>query len=292
MSRTLAQLGEEGLLHLLTASWKTDRRVQVGVGDDCAVLPGRTKHHCWLFKTDAVVENVHFTARTPARLVGRKALARALSDVAAMGGRPVAALITLGLPRTASVRRVQEIYRGLTALARIYGVNLAGGETTRAREMMMSVALLGETVGHSPILRRTARRGDLIWVTGTLGGTQKKKHLTFTPRLQEGQWLARPGRATAMMDVSDGLSQDLPRLAHASGLGFRLEFSQLPRRRGVTESQALQDGEDYELLFTTRPEMARVLPRVWPFATGLTCVGEMVTGRARMKAGGYDHFAQ
>ena len=145
---SLAALGENGLLDLLTARWKTDaRRVLTGVGDDCAVLRGEGKHHYLLFKTDAVVEGVHFRPREKPELIGRKALARALSDLAAMGATPLAAVITLGVAKHESVRRLKGIYAGLGKIAKKYGVNLVGGETTRAKELFLNVALLGECRG-------------------------------------------------------------------------------------------------------------------------------------------------
>ena len=126
-SDSLSALGENGLLHLLTARWKTDARVLTGVGDDCAVLRGEGKKHFLVFKTDAVVEGVHFRAQEKPELIGRKALARALSDLAAMGATPVAAVITLGIPKDESVSRLRGIYRGIERVAKKYGVNLVGG---------------------------------------------------------------------------------------------------------------------------------------------------------------------
>jgi len=294
MKPTLARLGETGLLDLLTRRWNYDRRVLTGVGDDCAVLRGQGTY--LLFKTDAVVEGVHFTSKTPAHLIGRKALARALSDIAAMGGRPLAALVTIGLPPNEPVARLRGIYRGLEKIARELKVNLVGGETTRARGLFLSIALLGECRGHHPVLRSTARAGDLLYVTGRLGATQARRHLTFTPRLAEGEWLARHHIASSMMDLSDGLGADLPRLARASRLSFRVDPKALPRARGATVEAAWNDGEDYELLFTVSPSRAKTLKKKWPFATPLHCIGEMRpfregAGRAG-SAHGFDHFKQ
>ncbi|HSI83778.1 MAG TPA: thiamine-phosphate kinase, partial [Candidatus Methylacidiphilales bacterium] len=222
---------EDDLWQQLTKNWPvTPGKVLTGAGDDCAVLQGCgcggedgpesvTSSRFLLFKTDIVVEDVHFTAKASPRLVGRKALNRAVSDIAAMGGRPGAALVTLGLPPETSISRLRALYQGLNDAAKTSGVALAGGETTRSPRLFLNVALLGETRGHSPVLRSTAQPGDLIWVTGRLGATQKKKHLTFTPRLAEGEFLASHGFATSMMDISDGLGKDLPRLARASHLG-------------------------------------------------------------------------
>ena len=295
--KSLAALGENGLLDLLTARWKPDtRKVLTGVGDDCAVLRGEGKNRYLLFKTDAVVESVHFRPREKPELIGRKALARALSDLAAMGAKPLAAVITLGVAKHESVRRLKGIYTGLGKIAKKYGVNLVGGETTRAKELFLNVALLGECRGHAPVLRSGAMAGDLIAVTGRLGGTQAGKHLLFEPRLAEGEWLARKKFATAMMDLSDGLGADLPRLAKASSVSFHLAANCIPRAHGVDLQAAINDGEDYELLFTMHPARAEKLKKEWPFATPVHFIG--VVGRRGARSGfpkgtyGFDHFKQ
>jgi thiamine-monophosphate kinase len=291
---SLAALGENGLLHLLTARWKTDARVLTGVGDDCAVLRGEGKNHFLIFKTDAVVEGVHFRPTEKPELVGRKALARALSDLAAMGATPLAAVITLGLPKDESVARLKKIYLGIERIAKKYGVNLVGGETTRAQQLFLNVALLGECRGYQPVLRSTAKPGDMIFVTGKLGATQTRRHLTFEPRLAEGQWLARHKIATALMDLSDGLGADLPRLARASNVSFKLDPDQLPLARGATIAQALNDGEDYELLFTTSAAAAKTLKKKWPFTTPVRSIGTVVAcdgeSQEPFRAHGFDHF--
>jgi thiamine-monophosphate kinase len=295
--RSLATLGEKGLLRLLTSRWKTDAaRVLTGVGDDCAVLHGQGRNHFLIFKTDAVVEAVHFAAKERPELIGRKALARALSDLAAMGASPVAAVITIGIPAGESVIRLRAIYRGLERVAKKYVVNLVGGETTRAQQLFLNVALIGECRGYRPVLRSGARAGDLIFVTGRLGATQARRHLVFEPRLAEGQWLARQKIASSLMDLSDGLGADLPRLAEASGVDFRLDDEAIPRARGATVSEAINDGEDYELLFTVRPVRAKSLKNKWPFATPLHCIGIMerrgVVSRKPSFTHGFDHFKQ
>jgi thiamine-monophosphate kinase len=291
MAATLASLGENGLLRLLTARWpKAGKGLEVGTGDDCAVL--RIGGRSVLFKTDCVVEGVHFRSDAAPGQIGRKALARALSDVAAMGGTPLAAVITLGLPAAESPSRLARIYRGLEATARTYGTLLVGGETTRAAQLFLNVALLGECADGPPILRSGARAGDLLFVTGRLGATQARKHLVFEPRLPEGQWLAHHRVATAMMDLSDGLGADLPRLAEASRLAYDLDEAAIPRRPGATLKAALNDGEDYELLFTIAPARAAWLKKKWPFATPLHCIGSMRKGRPTAPGHGFDHFKQ
>lgn len=294
---SLAALGETGLLELLTGRWKPDSaRVLVGVGDDCAVLRGEGKNHFLLFKTDVVVEGVHFSHEAKPQWIGRKALTRALSDLAAMGASPLAAVVTLGIPPNESVRRLRAIYRGLEQTAKRYRVDLVGGETTRARQLFLNMALLGECRGYRPVLRSGAQAGDLIFVTGKLGATQARRHLLFEPRLAEGQWLARNRLASALMDLSDGLGADLPRMARASRVDFRLDPKAIPLARGSTISMAVNDGEDYELLFTVSPAQVKILKKKWPFATPLHCIGMMrpcgkkTTGLSF--AHGFDHFKQ
>jgi len=297
MTASLSKIGEDGLLQALTGHWKIDgAKVLVGTGDDCAVLRGEGRNHFLLFKTDAVVEGVHFSRKARPEEIGHKALARALSDLAAMGALPNAALVTLGLPPSEPVARVKAIYRGLERTAKRYGIQLVGGETTRARQLFLSIALLGECRGYKPVLRSGAKPGDFIFVTGRLGATQARKHLTFEPRLAEGQWLARRKIASAMMDLSDGLGADLPRLARASGVSFELNPKAIPLARGATLQMALNDGEDFELLFTTRPSHAKTLKKKWPFATSLHCIGVVRPRRNKSSqpefAHGFDHFKQ
>jgi thiamine-monophosphate kinase len=213
-----------------------------------------------------------------------------------MGGHPVAAVITLGITANESVRRLRAIYRGMEVTARNYQVNLVGGETTRAAQLFLVVSLLGECRGYRPVLRSGARAGDPIFVTGQLGGSQTGHHFAFEPRLAEGEWLARNRLATSLMDLSDGLGADLPRLAEASGVAFHLDNNTIPLRSGATLEGAFNEGEDYELLFTIRPSQAKILKKKWPFATPLHCIGvTKLRGEKSTKppfAHGFDHFKQ
>jgi thiamine-monophosphate kinase len=282
---------ESSLIALLTRDWKHDRSIVEGVGDDCAVL--RWKKHGLLFKTDAIAEGVHFSKDTLPRWVGRKAIARVLSDFAAMGGVPWAAVVTLGIPANFCVKRLRGIYRGMTAVACEYGLQLVGGETIRTEQLLLSVAAVGRAV-YPPILRSKAKVGDRIYVTGYLGESWPRRHLTFTPRLEEGLWLARHRFPSAMMDVSDGLGVDFIRLARASNVGVELDEGSIPRHRGVSLRQAMERGEDYELLFTVSAAKAKKLERAWPFHTRLTCVGRItdsfVKAFKNWPWGGYDHL--
>ena len=266
-----------------------------GPGHDCAVLAPPSRKLDLVLKTDSVVEGVHFLRSTPAPLAGRKALARALSDLAAAGATPTAALITAGCPDKKAASRLQSMYRGMARAARKWKVAIVGGETVRTRQLFLSVSLLGTVPsGRSPH-RGGARPGHLLFVTGTLGGSWPRKHLTFTPRLREGRWLAQKRIPSAMMDLSDGLGADLPRLARMSRVGFRLLSKKVPRVPGANLRQAICRGEDYELLFAVPPAKAARLRQTWPFPTRLTEIGVCLPVGGGFQADGlslqgYDHL--
>jgi thiamine-monophosphate kinase len=294
------ELGEDAVVACLCTLLRQSPRTVVGPGDDAAVLRPSRPGQLGILKTDCVVEGVHFLAEAPARWIGHKALARCISDVGAMGGNPTEAVITLGVPTHTRLSRLLGIYRGLARTAQAFEISLVGGETTRlpaGGTLWVNVALQG-TVNKSHVLtRRGARPGDGIYVTGRLGGSfPSGRHLRFTPRLREAQWLAENGLASALMDLSDGLAQDLPRLAKCSGVGFSLMESSLPRHRGCTVRQALTDGEDYELLFTCPQRLQAALDQKWLLRFPkllLTKIGSILPlgkNRKTPLSGGWDHF--
>lgn len=295
----LRALGEDRVVRELWRGTPAGTEVIAGPGDDCAVL-GRPRDRRWrLLKTECLVAGVHFLPTTPPRWLGRKLLARALSDFAAMGGgEPQHALITLGVPPTAPLKNLRAIYAGFAALAREFGVGLVGGETSRttADGMFLVVMLAGEIERRRCVFRAGGRPGDALYVTGKLGGSIAGHHLKFTPRLVEARWLTAHFHPSAMMDLSDGLGADLPRLGAASGVGFEIDPGALPRRGRASIEQAWSDGEDYELLFAIPPS-AR-LERLWRAtfpAVPLTRIGQLVAdpnSRAGAPArAGHDHFA-
>ena len=295
----LAQYGEDRLVAEITRRLAVGKNVRVGVGDDCAVI-GRPRDARWLLlKTDAVVEGVHFLPTEDLHRVGWKALCRAISDIAAMGGEPRHALITLAISPERKVADVRALYAGLRKAARKFGVSIVGGETSRSPgPMFISVTLTGEVERTRCTLRSGGKPGDALYVTGRLGGSIADKHLTFTPRLAEARWLVRHFKVHAMMDLSDGLAMDLPRLAEASRCGFTLRREALPRTTGSTVEQALADGEDYELLFALAPRDAPKLGREWPRAfprLPLTRIGSLNPQSAirnpQPPPRGFGHFA-
>ncbi len=246
------------------------------IGDDCAILPGRPLDR--LVTTDQFIEDVHFRRSThTAGDVGHAALARGLSDIAAMGGTPRHAFVSIALPPWADGRWLDGFYRGFLALAGRFKVELAGGDLAHAPQLYCDVVVIGD-VRHGRALRREgARPGDWIYVSGPLGRPRKRPE----PRLAIGQSLL--GAATACMDLSDGISIDLARLCKSSGVGAELE--RVPIARGATLADALHRGEDYELLFTSGRELPH--PRIGRIVagSGVKLQGENLEPR------GYDHFA-
>ncbi len=290
--------GEDRLVAELTRALALGADVRVGAGDDCAVIGRPRAARGQLLKADVVVEGVHFTREDDPRRVGWKAMCRALSDIAAMGGVPAHALVTLAISPDEEVARVKAIYAGLRRAAAKFGVSIVGGETSRSPgPLFLDIALSGWVERLRCVLRSGGKPGDLLYVTGRLGGSRAAKHLDFTPRLVEARWLTAHFRPSAMMDLSDGLAADLPRLARASGCGFTLNEAAIPRTRGATLAQALGDGEDFELLFSIAPKQAAKLEAAW--RTGfprlaLTRIGELnpqSTIRNPQSLHGFDHFA-
>jgi len=289
----LSDIGEDRLVAQLTRKLPGGPTVRVGPGDDCAVL-GRRSDAVWtLFKTDCTVEGIHFTPETDLRRVGWKALARAVSDIAAMGGEPETALITVALPEAMEVAKAEALYAGITRCAKRFHIAVAGGETARSPgPIFVSVALTGRVEKERCVLRSGGRAGDRLYVTGRLGGSLTGKHLDFIPRVKEARWLTENFRLRAMMDLSDGLGADLPRLASASGCGFDLRL--IPCMRGCTPAAAMSDGEDFELLFAISPRDRARLERDWPFRRlPLTCIGHLTElSHPLIHLHGFDHFAQ
>ncbi len=294
---TLKDLGEEGLLEIILPLLPRGSGLVIGAGDDAAVLAAPSAEEELLFKIDAVVSGVHFTPETPPELVGRKALARAISDMAAMAGEPRQALVSLALPKEIDPSWVVGLYNGLRQLAEYFGVGISGGElSSTAGPVTVTIALIGVVPLGGAVLRSGARAGDLLFVTGELGGSLTEHHLTFQPRVKEALWLAAHARPSAMMDLSDGLGKDLPRLAAASATGFCVNLHALPCRAGCGTQKALGDGEDFELLFALPPEKLASLAgwgKAFPNLP-LTHIGEIVSQEKgySFEPCGYDHFAQ
>jgi thiamine-monophosphate kinase len=191
-------------------------------------------------------------------------MARPLSDFAAMSGLPQFALVTLIVPATRAVSWVRQLYRGIEKAARRFDVAVVGGETSNIKgPAVISISVTGFVEKKRWVGRAGGKPGDELFVTGRLGGSLRGSHLTFTPRIKESRWLTKNFPIHAMMDLSDGLGADLPRLARASRVGFELDEGSLPLNRGCSIRQAISDGEDYELLFAIGPKDARSLFARW-----------------------------
>ncbi|HTI97796.1 MAG TPA: thiamine-phosphate kinase [Dongiaceae bacterium] len=310
-------MNEFELIARLTRTLPTNKSVVVGPGDDCAVLDLGAPDRLFLFKTDAVVAGIHFTPDTPPEKIGRKALARALSDIAAMAGTPESALVTLGLPREFDPDWAEKVYAGLGKLARQFNVAVVGGETTTSPERsFLNIALLGHVPRGKCVLRSGAEVGDAIFVTGELGGSLAGRHLDFEPRLAEARWLTEHFQLHAMIDLSDGLAGDLRHILQASKVGAELLGPSIPITKEAKKAAkggdtakpallaALTDGEDFELLFTVAGKAAVPLLDAWKKQfpdLPLTCIGKIKAegglilrdknGARRFDGPGYTHFA-
>jgi len=257
----LRRVGEDALIASLVRELPASRKL---IGDDCAVVEFRGAKNLLVLKTDCVVEKIHFRSSTNPELVGWKAMMRSLSDFAAVSAVPQFALITLVLPAAKSTSWVQKLYRGLKRAASRFDVAIVGGETSATRgPAVISVSVSGFVEKNRWISRRGGKNGDDLFVTGRLGGSLRAKHLRFVPRINESRWLTRNFRVHAMMDLSDGLGADLPRLVKASKLGFKIDKGSLPLAPGAKIDNAISDGEDYELLFAIPPRERRRLEKAW-----------------------------
>lgn len=311
--KTISQVGELALIEQIKSRLPLRADVITGAGDDCAVVKGSPlDKYDYLLKSDGVVEGVHFKKQDQAGLIGRKALGRVLSDIAAMGGEPLWILVDLVAPDKTSVKRIEKIYSGMGKLARKFGAAIVGGDVSAGKELQLHVFGVGRVKKNGAVLRRGAKAGDAIFVTGTLGGSLAGKHLNFQPRLREGQWLARGKWATAMIDISDGLSRDLKYIVLAGRAGARLEIDKIPISAAVRQGaagknalkHALGDGEDYELLFTVPKKKAESFLKAWRRTFRLACVriGWITAQKGRLEgidaggriiklnAAGFEHF--
>ena len=281
----LSKVGEFGLIKKFLRLSPTSKKVILGIGDDAAAVLPSNKKELLLLTCDPLIEGIHFDHKATAYQIGWKALARNLSDIAAMGGVPSYALVAASLPPKINLSKALGIYRGLAAAAKKYRAVIVGGDTSRSLGgIHLTVTVIGEVAKQQLITRSGAKPGNVLCVTGSLGASILGKHLCFQPRLAEAQFLAKMFRPSAMIDMSDGLASDLRRLAEQSRVGFEIWGDQLPishalRAQKLSRNQeilhAMQDGEDYELLFTLPPERFKTLRTEWEkrFRLRLTQIG-------------------
>jgi thiamine-monophosphate kinase len=297
--------------------------VVFGIGDDAALWTPTARQKT-ILTCDWFLEGTHFVrGKHPADAVGWKCLARAVSDIAAMGGKPRCFLLSLALPTHLTGKWLSEFLRGLHRATRVLGCELAGGDTTRRDEVLLSVTVIGEVLERQELRRSGAKPGDGIYVSGILGeaefglrmllrktgkvsaaNTALRKHLYPRPRLELGQWLAQEGLASSTMDLSDGLSSDLPRLCEASGVGASIDEDSLPvtslAKHNDAIKLALHGGDDYELLFTVAKKKESQIPKSLR-GLRLTRIGEITQKRmlllknndkktVALRSGGWDPF--
>ena len=307
ISKTLSQVGERPLIELLRQGAALCPDVVVGIGDACAVVrisPDAAEDI--VLKSDPIIRGRHFLGDAPPELVGRKAVGRVLSDIASMGSTPRWLLVDLVAPGDTPLGYITAVFKGMNAVAAEYGCAIVGGDTCKSGELHLHVFCCGTLPRGSARLRSGARQGDVIRVTGELGGSLASgRHLSFSPRMVEGQWLR--DRVNSMIDISDGLSSELWHIAHESKASLVLSADAVPLSATAAADaspldRALYDGEDFELLFTlpaeNDPEFDVEWRRRFP---GLKCtrIGEVVstgtagvvfTDGARVPERGYDHF--
>lgn len=284
-------------------------KLQRSIGDDCAVFAPPAGHSL-LVTTDTMVEGIHFDAGWhPFELLGRKAAAVNLSDIAAMGGSPLYALLSLAAPARTDEERLDRFMSGFLTVLSEHGTILIGGDTVRGEQLVFSVTLIGSAEPDRILYRSGAKAGDLLWVSGHLGEAAAglelcrrgddagdrwpqlvRAHLDPQPQLDLGRFLAETGKVHAMMDLSDGLATDLAHLCKESGLGAEIEAGSLPLSQALVEAAvhlgrpagelALTGGEDYGLLFATARAARESLPAQVKAATGIEihCVGRTVAG--------------
>lgn len=310
---TLSSLGEEQLIRRIR-TWLGSAcpTAPAGIGDDCAVLPALKGK--LLITVDPVIRGKHFDDATPPARVAAKLLRRNLSDIAAMGGIPKHAVVALAAPPTTAIDWVRKFYQALGREAVQFGVCIVGGDCTATDETLGAFLTLTGAAPKRALVRDGGRAGDRIYVTGTLGGSLLGRHTRFTPRLEEGQWLANQTDVHAAIDVSDGLGKDLPRLV-PENITAIIDHRKIPvssaaiKLAAATErdpiDHAINDGEDYELLFVVATNRAKQFEQKWKrrFTTRLSCIGRLerapVTGPrvilepdgpAQIQFRGYEHF--
>ncbi|MEX2026650.1 MAG: thiamine-phosphate kinase [Pirellulaceae bacterium] len=300
---------ETQFIEWLRSQVRQHPRVPLGIGDDAAVLDLPSGNQ-WVVTTDMMTDGVdfHVGQHEPTR-IGRKSLAVNLSDLAAMGARPVACFVSVALPRQGAESLARGIYEGIFALARQFDTAIGGGDTNSwDGKLVINVTAVGEVEMGQAWKRSGARPGDQILVTGEFGGSILGKHFDFTPRVAEAQWLATNAEVKAAIDVSDGLSLDLSRICQESGCGAVLDLHSIPIAAAAANQpdkltpleHALGDGEDFELILAVASEEADRLLALQPLGVPLTRIGQFVTEpglwsqsadgtRAPLAPRGYEH---
>ncbi|MBU1260177.1 MAG: thiamine-phosphate kinase [Planctomycetes bacterium] len=297
--------GETELVKYFAAKGKLNAaKFPIGIGDDMAQIK-LSKKSSVLITTDMLLDGVHFDGKKASpEQIGYKSMATSLSDCAAMATVPLAAVVSVALPRNYGSAKLKRLHKGLLNAAKKYNCPLIGGDMTSwGRPLAVSVAMLSVPAKTKPVKRSTAKTGDVICITGTLGGSIVKRHLEFEPRLKESLAIARAG-ANAMIDISDGLSTDLNHICRLSKKGAVIEADKIPVSRNAKGLEsALNDGEDFELLFMMPKKKFERLKKQWRFKVKLTAIGRVTKGgtvKIKKSGGkavellpkGYDHLKE
>ena len=310
---SLSDAGEIEIIKQICSLLDQKEDVICGPGDDCAVVRINDLAGLDLILTsDPVTDQIHFSNDASPENIGHKALARSLSDIAAMGAKPAWSLCNITAPPSTDTAVIEGISAGMKALADVFSVSITGGDVSESPVLSAHVFTVGTVPSGKAVLRSTAGPGDRIYVTGQLGGSILGRHLSFMPRVSEGLMLNK--WATSMIDISDGLASDLKHLGDASGTGAVIYAKDIPISSaasaindGVAElNHALFDGEDFELLFTVPDEKKKEFEQSWnkTFDLQLSCIGYMTdckdmleivnsggtTGKLEIK--GYEHFGR
>ncbi|MHC4873010.1 MAG: thiamine-phosphate kinase [Planctomycetota bacterium] len=286
-------MNELELISWLKKNLKQGEGVIKGPGDDCAILDVSNYQNIAV-TTDTLLEGTHFSKDEDGFAVGRKTVAVNLSDMAAMGCKPLWAVTGLGLKRDSKDKWLDDFASGLIACTEEYSVSLVGGDFTKGDgPTSITLTVIGIPFAEKAVYRSGAEDGDLIVATGTLGGSIKGKHLSFTPRVAESEWLCTNAKPNAMMDISDGLALDLRRLCSDSAKGAVVEEAEVPVSADASElssndiekafTHALSDGEDFELLFTVSEDKWVYIKENWPFDCKISAVGRITSADKEIK---------
>jgi thiamine-monophosphate kinase len=276
--------GENEFLHWIYESMPISDKALIPNGDDAALL--ETSHRGVLVATDMFLDGTHFlTKTTTPELIGRKSIAANFSDIAAMGGWPESVFISLGIPEGTSLEWIERLMIGAAATARQFHCGVEGGDTnTWNGPLAINVCVTGRPHWRGAITRAGAKSGDVVMVSGgSLGHTlETGKHLTFEPRLKEARWILDHFQIHSMMDISDGLAADLPRLAEASKVQITVDARQVVGDQPTSEvnlQAAMCDGEDFELLFTCSEKCSAEILKRFPFDCGIRVIGKVTDGK-------------
>ncbi|MBU0503906.1 MAG: thiamine-phosphate kinase [Candidatus Omnitrophota bacterium] len=299
MNLSLSKIGEFGLIHRIKRLIRTDNSVVQGIGDDCAVIKFNQREYL-LLTCDMLVEGVDFRSQEDPYLIGRKSLAVSMSDIASCGGMPRYALISLGIPKNKKIKFIDGLYKGIRDLAKVYSLNIIGGDISRSEKLVIDVSLIGLVEKNNLVLRSGAKLKDIIMVSAALGGSIKGRHLRFSPRIKEARFLVNSFKLNSMIDISDGLTLDLSHVLEESDKGAVIYQDLIPLSRDCSGLEdALTSGEDFELLFTLSIKEARRLLSVndsfFPIGhitgkkEGLVLIDRLGNPR-KIKVKGYTHF--